>query len=184
MLSLNIFMQTLELSPSIVQENDTIRVSVTTLPGEQKQAFTFEAKKIESTRPFFSVKIDKKTDKLIIVLRKKSFSEKDPIIASTVIKRDQLPTKFNDNTNTEMKTIKLLEPVQQNCKKNVHKGSTRKSVGQIELQFSLTQEFSCSKNTMKIQKNKKNCQGYSKIDTLLENENEYDNFLFNGPITN
>ncbi|KAK8899098.1 hypothetical protein M9Y10_001399 [Tritrichomonas musculus] len=183
MFSLNIFMQTLELSPSIIEENDTIRVSVTTLPGEQKQAFTVEAKKMKASHPFFSVKINDQTEKLLVVIRKKSFSQKDPIIASTVIKGDQLPKKFNDNTNTELKTIKLLEPLQQNGKKT--KGSSRKQVGQIEIQFSLTQEFTFSKNTMKAQKNKKrNGQGYSKIDTLLDNENEYGNFLFNDPITN
>ena len=81
------------------------------------------------------------------------FPQKDPIIASTVIKGDQLPKKFNDNTNTELKTIKLLEPLQQNGKKT--KGSSRKQVGQIEIQFSLTPEFTFSKNTMKAQKNKK-----------------------------
>ena len=59
-----------------------IRVSITTLPGEQKQAFSFEAKNMKTTRPFFSVKINDKTEKILIVMRKKSFSQKDPIIAT------------------------------------------------------------------------------------------------------
>ena len=178
MLSLNIFMQSFELAQGIVQDNDSIRVSVTTLPGEQKQAFTLEAKKMNTSRPFFSVNINDKTEKLLIVIRKKSFSQKDPIIASTVLNRDQFPTKFNDNTNTELKTIKLLEPVQQASKKNT-KSSNRKSVGQIDLQFSLSQDFICKKNTIKSQLGKKrNGQGYSKIDSLLDDENGCENFIF------
>ena len=86
MLSLNIQMQSFELQKGIVQDNDTIRVSVTTLPSGEKQAFSFEAKKMQTTRPFFSLKINEKTEKILIALRKKSFSEKDPIIASTDMK--------------------------------------------------------------------------------------------------
>ncbi|KAK8897682.1 hypothetical protein M9Y10_015646 [Tritrichomonas musculus] len=180
MLSLNIQMQSFELQKGIVQDNDTIRVSVTTLPSGEKQAFSFEAKKMQTTRPFFSLKINEKTEKILIVLRKKSFSEKDPIIASTVIGKVDIPNKFNDITNTEMKTINLLEPVQHSGKKN----GDRQIIGKFSLQFSLTQELpSTSKNTIKPAR-KRSFKGYSKMNSFIDDENENNNFLFNDLITN
>ncbi|KAK8845721.1 hypothetical protein M9Y10_020639 [Tritrichomonas musculus] len=181
MLCLNIQMQSFELKKGIVQDNDTLRVSVTTLPGEQKQAFSFEAKKMQTTCPFFSVKIDEKTEKILIVMRKKSFSQKDPIIASTVIQSNQIPMNFNDMANTEMKTINLLEPVQHSGKKNTN----RKVIGKFNIQFSLTQELPFnSNNTIKTTNKKRNGKGYAKMDSFLDNENDTNNYLFTDLITN
>lgn len=185
MLNLNFQMQSFELAKGIVQDNDTIRVSITTLPGEQKQAFSFEAKNMKTTRPFFSVKINDKTEKILIVMRKKSFSQKDPIIASTVIKSGQFPVKFNDITNTEMKTINLLESLQHSNKKNTKSCGNRKIVGKFDIQFSLTQELPYqSKNTIMQFNKKKNGKGYAKMDSFLDTENENCNFIFNDLITN
>ena len=181
MLCLNIQMQSFELKEGVVQDNDTIRVSVTTLPGEQKQAYSFEAKKMQTTRPFFSVKINEKTEKILIVMRKKSFSQKDPIIASTVISNKQIPMKFNDIANTEMKTINLLEPVQHSGKKNTN----RKVIGKFDIQFSLTQELPFNNNnTIKTINKKRNGKGYAKMDSFLDNENDTNNYLFTDLITN
>ncbi|KAK8845867.1 hypothetical protein M9Y10_020793 [Tritrichomonas musculus] len=181
MLCLNIQMQSFELKEGVVQDNDTIRVSVTTLPGEQKQAYSFEAKNMQTTRPFFSVKINEKTEKILIVMRKKSFSQKDPIIASTVISNKQIPMKFNDIANTEMKTINLLEPLQNSGKKN----GNRKIIGKFDIQFSLSQVLpSTSGNTMKQASKKKNGKGYAKMDSFFDNENDNNNFFFIDPITN
>ena len=182
MLCLNIQMQSFELQKGIVQDNDTLRVSVTTLPSGEKQAFSFEAKKMLTTRPFFSVKINEKTERILIVMRKKSFSQKDPIFASAVISNKQIPTKFNDITNTEMKTINLLEPVQKSGKK----GADRKAIGKFEIQFTLTQEFpSTNKNTIKQLNKKRNGKGYAKMNSFLDDENDNNNnFLFNDLITN
>ena len=181
MLSLNIQMQSFELKEGVVQDNDTIRVSVTTLPGEQKQAYSFEAKNMQTTRPFFSVKINEKTEKILIVMRKKSFSQKDPIIASTVISNKQIPMKFNDIANTEMKTINLLEPVQHSGKKNTN----RKVIGKFDIQFSLTQELPFNNNnTIKTINKKRNGKGYAKMDSFLDNENDTNNYLFTDLITN
>ena len=181
MLCLNIQMQSFEFQKGIVQDNDTLRVSVTTLPSGEKQAFTFEAKKMLTTRPFFSVKINEKTERILIVMRKKSFSQKDPIVASTVLTKDQFPTKFNDITNTEMKRIKLLEPVQRSDKK----GSGRKMVGQFDVQFTLTQEMlSTNKNTIKPANKKRNGKGYSKMNSFFDDENDNNNFFLTDLITN
>ena len=168
MLSLNIQMQSFELAKNIVHDNDSIRISVTTLPGEQKQAFSFDAKKMKTVHPFFSVKIDDKTEKILIVVRKKNFTEKDPIIASTVIKSGQFPTKFNDVSNTELKTINLLEPLQHSGKRISKSTEDRKVVGKVDLCFTLTQEIECQKNLFKPHFNKKrNGQGYAKMDSFL-----------------
>ncbi|KAK8876177.1 hypothetical protein M9Y10_006380 [Tritrichomonas musculus] len=180
MQSLNIQIQTIELGKNVVQDNDTIRVSVTTLPGEQKQAFTFEAKKLKTVMPFFSVKIDDKTKKILIVMRKKSFSQKDPIICSTVIEGEELPKKINDDKNTERKTIKLLEPLQQAGKKN----KNRKTLGEMEVQFSLTQELFYESNIHQQINKKHNGKGYSKMESFFGSENDNNNFLLNELITN
>ena len=130
---------------------------------------------MKESHPFFSVKVDEKTDKLLIVLRKKSFVKKDPIIASTIIKRSEIPQKFNDIANTEMKTINLLEPLQNNGKKNTN----RKVVGKFNVLFSLSQELPYQKSLFNHQMSKKhNGQGYSKIDSCKMNENDNENLIF------
>ena len=175
MLSLNIQMQSFELAKNIVHDDDTIRVSVTSLPGEQKQAFSFDANKMKTAHPFFTIKINEKTEKILIVIRKKSFSQKDPIVASAIIKKGQFPTKFEDISNTRMSAIDLLEPLQHCGKKSP---SSRKIVGKIDIQFSLTQEMSSKNTTFKAKiSKKKNGQGYAKMDSFFNDENGFDNSL-------
>lgn len=178
-------MQTFKLSKAIVRDNDTIRVSVTTIPDEQKQVYSFDAKKMKTVHPFFSVAINDKTEKLLIVVRKKSFSKKDPIIASAVINGGQFPIKLNDQNNMGMKTISLLEPICQQPDDNSKSSSKREVVGKIVLQFIITKELSCQKGVNKsLFFKKKISNGYSKIGALLDDKEKGEgNFLFS-PITN
>lgn len=169
MQSLNIKIQSLELDKNIFNDNDTLRISVTTLPGEQKQAFSFDAKKIQTVSPLFSVRIDEKTEKVLIVIRKKSFSDNDPIIASTVIKNDQFLKNINDQSNIELKTIDFYEPVQKVVSKKITKSKIkRKIVGIAELFFSITHEIQCQKRSLithfRIMKNEKK---FPKIDSIM-----------------
>lgn len=92
--SLIIFMQTHELSPSIIEENEIICISVTTLPGEQKYAFTVEAKKMKTYHTFFSVKINDQTEKLLIIIRKKSISQQNNTFLFLMIKSQTNLTKL------------------------------------------------------------------------------------------
>ena len=78
--SLTINVQSIELLSAFVSSNDKIRVSITTLPDEQKQAQVYEYKKLKTVQPTFKVEFKETTKKILIVLRKKSYLESDPII--------------------------------------------------------------------------------------------------------
>ncbi|KAK8840627.1 hypothetical protein M9Y10_030400 [Tritrichomonas musculus] len=170
MLSLNIQMHSFELNDRTIKYHDKIRVSITTFPGGQKQSNVFDAKKIQSARPFFSVRINEKTEKILIVIRKKSFAGNDPIIASTVIQNGQFPTKFEDS-NTEVKTIELLEPVHRD--KKITKTKDRKIKGQVCAVFTLSKDLPIRNNNKKFSFSKKrDSKGFSKVECLFDNEDE------------
>ncbi|KAK8865520.1 hypothetical protein M9Y10_011076 [Tritrichomonas musculus] len=143
MQGLNIHMKSFKLSTGIVNENDKVRVSITTFPEQFKEAFIIEAKQMNCAHHFFTVNITDKTQKIVFVFRKKE-AKQDPIVASTTININQLPAK-NKATNLEMKTIKIYEPVQ-NGNKN------RKVYGEMQVQFSLTTAFSSIKANRCIEK--------------------------------
>lgn len=138
MLTLNIDMFQLELKKKTVQNDDTIRVSVTTLPDMNKQKISFEAQNLRKAHPSFAINVSEKTEKILIVFRKKSFSDADPIIGSTIISKGEFPINFEDSANTELKLIDLYEPLQHLS----IKGSNRQIIGRFYLHFSLTYEIS------------------------------------------
>ena len=155
MLHLNIQIQELEFEKGLFNKYDTLRVSVTTLPGEQKQKFKFDAKKLDRINPYFSVKINEFTEKIIIVFRKKNYSEKDPIFASTVILRSDIFKTIDDNSNREMKKINIFEPKQQLQK------------------FSLTEGCICKNSAVKNNTGKKrHSKRYQKMNGIDADEND------------
>ena len=101
MFPLNIQLQSIEFIDKIVQDCDSIRVSVTTFPDEQKINTSFEVKQIRTTFPSFTVNVSDRTEKILIVFRKKYLVQRDPIIASTVITSDDLPKLINGSFDQE-----------------------------------------------------------------------------------
>lgn len=161
MLGLNIHLKSFKLNPGIINGNDKVRVSITTLPEQNKEAFVIEAKQMFCVHHFFTVNITEKTEKIIFVFRKKGFFE-DPIIASKTISSSELP-KSNENKNTEMKTYEIYEPLQneQNRRKS---NENRRVFGEMKIQFSLTTAFpTFDKKQSKSNYSKVN--GYSKINS-------------------
>ena len=140
MYGLNIHLQSFNLKRSIAHGSDKIRVSITTIPEERKEAFVIEASKMKDVHHFFTVNVDKNTQKIIFVFRKKSFLNNDPIIASTVVRNDELPQSANDTNNTEMKTINIFEPISGD-KKSFYSPQNRKVFGQMHIQFTPTEPF-------------------------------------------
>lgn len=179
MLNLNIQLQSIKLSKDIVNENDTVRVSITTLPDGQKQAQTFEVKEMNASQPTFKIQMNDQTEKVIIVFRKKSFFGQAPIIASTTLKSKDIHI-FKELINNEHKKISIFEPIQNFNNKNnnmkTNENKSRRIVGTMEVDFTLIEEF-------KRQEMKENT--FSIIDPIMYNQTKGNtDFLFQDPILN
>lgn len=178
MLSLNIQIKSMDFAKGIFHDKDTLRVSVTTLPGEQKQNFKFEAKKLHEVNPYFSVIVNENTEKIVIVFRKKNFSENNPIFASTVLQKSDFPKSMI----SEIKTIKIYEPKQQVPNSKPRKSGERKILGQMEMALSLTEVKVCNINALKCNTSKKrNSKGFLKINRIQEDQNDS---IFNNLVSN
>lgn len=148
-----------DLPPNLVKNSDDIRVSITTIPEQNKQAFIIPAKKMKN--PYlnfkFNVKIPSEyipkdfvstgTEKILITFRKKSFFYADPIIAFTIISVNELPKNFTDPIIT--KTIDIFKHVQKesNSKNNnissdfalnENTKNNKKRVGNMKIKMTLT----------------------------------------------
>lgn len=183
MLALNIQMQSIHLSNAIISENDKVRISITTLPDGQKQAQTMEVKEMSIKQPSFKIEMNEKTEKVIIVFRKVSFFE--PIIASTVIRSDQIKV-FKELCNNEHKKISIFEPIQNKNNNNKVNKENRKIVGSMEVDFTLYEVFSrLNYHVNKEKKQEFNVQSFSKVDSLMMNQaNGNKDFIFQDLIPN
>lgn len=140
MFPLNIQLQSIEFIDKIVQDCDSIRVSVTTFPDEQKLNTSFEVKQIRTAFPSFTVNVSDRTEKILIVFRKKYLVQRDPIIASTVITSDDLPKLINGSFDQE-KEFDLLEPRKKATnKENFFGEPNRKILGKVDVKMSIADE--------------------------------------------
>lgn len=177
---LNIHLLSFKLYSNSIHPNDKIRVSITTIPEENKQSFVIDMKKINEIHHFFNVNISEKTKKIIVVFRKKSIIQSDPIIASTIIHSNEFPKSCYDSNNTELKQISIYEPI----KNRAELRENRQALGQMQVQLSLQDAFpdgtfttKCNYKISKIHKG----EGYSKVNACNKNNNEndyQDNSLF------
>lgn len=176
MYGLNIHLKSFKLNPKLASGNDKIRVSITTLPEKKKEAFVTEARQMNFVHYFFTINVTDQTQKIIFVFRKIEFFD-DPIIASTILHAEDLPT--TNPTNVEMKMIKIFEPIQN---EGNNKQKRRGIIGEMEIQMSLTTAFPTfeeSKNNNKQSKkvhkysnnSNSNNNDYSKVN--YENQNRY-----------
>lgn len=156
-----------DLPPNLVKNSDDIRVSITTIPEQNKQAFIIPAKKMKN--PYlnfkFNVKIPSEyipkdfvsigTEKILIIFRKKSFFYADPIIAFTVISVNEFPKNLAEPIKTQ--TIDIFKHVQKesNSKNN-----------------NISSDFGLSENT----KNNKKIVGNMKIKMTLTDPIQLDHF--------
>ena len=105
---LNIHLHSFQLGKDIIQPNDKVRVSITTIPEKNKQAFIIEAKKIDNVHHVFSVNITDQTKKVFFVFRKKSYFQGDPIIASVMIDFKDLPNLLDNSQGTKARFYNFL----------------------------------------------------------------------------
>lgn len=182
MLSLNIQFHSFELPKSIIDSGDKIRVSITTLPDRQKQAFTFEASRMNVAHPSFTINFSEITDEIVIVFRKINLFSDDRIFASTFIKSDDFPQLFKNINNIGMKVMNIYEPIQHNGNKN-KAPENRKVLGKMLAQFYLTENFNRQNEIIGNKLNKINCQQKdSRIESFLKNDSQ--DMLFRGLISN
>lgn len=186
MFGLNIHLQSFHLNYNLIGPSDKVRVSITTIPEDSKQAFIIEGKKMNNVHHFFTINISKRTERIIFVFRKKSFFQNDPIIASTIIHSNEFPKSKDDTTNTQLKNLAIYEPLSKlHDRKDQFKSANRKIVGQMEIQFSLEDAFPIANYDTQYQTSKSlNGQKNSKITHSINNENQIQNndivFIDNG----
>lgn len=158
---LNLHLLSFRLHPSLYKESDDIRISITTMPEENKQAFIFSARKNKDFDMKFGVNvtipqekipegfISTSTEKIIVVFRRKSYFQGDPIIASTVISAKDFPKNLSE-PEVSMRYNLYEMPKDHvnndhNKKNNNNKRSSKKNerdiIGQIDVKMSLTDPF-------------------------------------------
>ncbi|KAK8837229.1 hypothetical protein M9Y10_036661 [Tritrichomonas musculus] len=198
-IGLNIHLLTFKLPEKLVHDSDSIRVSITSFPEENKQHFYVKGKKINTSNHVFSLNITNKTDKIVIVFRKKNAIGEDPIIASATIhlkKFTELPIE-QMTSGTKMTDVKVLDiyyPLQKQIEEEQSKEQTnvttnkhmkRKVLGQMEIQLSFSTPYlNSNKEKTNKKENKKNSKKINKICKPKKNgkyeqitdENGYMNF--------
>ena len=172
-IGLNIHLLTFKLPEKLVHDSDSIRVSITSFPEENKQHFYVKGKKINTSNHVFSLNITTKTDKIVIVFRKKNAIGEDPIIASATIhlkKFTEFPIE-QMTSGTKMTDVKVLDiyyPLQKQIEEEQSKEQTnvttnkhmkRKVLGQMEIQLSFSTPYL---NSNKEKSNKKENKKISK----------------------
>ena len=172
-IGLNIHLLTFKLPEKLIHDSDSVRVSITTFPEENKQHFYVKGKKINTSNHVFSLNITNKTDKIVMVFRKKNPLGDDPIIASATIhlkKFTELPIE-QITCGTQMTDVKILDiyyPLQKQIQEEQSKEQTngtanknmkRKVLGQMEIQLSFSTPYL---NSNKEKANKKENKNISK----------------------
>ena len=173
MLSLNIDVQCIELRSELISVNDKIRVSITTIPDNQKQAQIFEAKKLNFVRPSFKIRFNEATKKILIVIRKKNYFEGDPIIASTTIHTYNISNIFKERNSNDQKRVNLYESIKNtnNNPQFAQSNQTLDIIGHIDINFSVNEDKSIFSNKKNNKENKK-YNDLSKMNSFKK-ENEY-----------
>lgn len=171
MLNLNINIESIELSNELLSSNDKVRISITTLPDNQKHAEIFDSKKLNFIRPSFKIEYKNTIKKLLIVFRKKNYFDGDPIIATAVIYTENLTNIFKEQKNFDTKKVILYES---------SKNQVRNVVGQIEVNFFITEDLKNSK--MNKKNDKKKYRENMKNNSSTKKENEY--FLLDNDYVN
>lgn len=182
---LDIQLCSFKLDDSLIHHNEKIRVSITTIPEEKKQHFTLNPKKMNDVHHFFTINITKNTKRIVFVFRRKKILKNNPIIASTIIQSAEFPKSTNDLSCKEIKTFSIFEPLSKIKKENPQSmnsffsqrnpNGNRKIVGQMNVQFKLTNPFPDQNINDKNKKNSKKSKGYEK----MNNENKESNIYYN-----
>ena len=143
---MNVHLMSFALPKNIIKDNEEIRVSITTVPEEQKQSFSLAAKNMVNVNHVFSINITNETKKIIIVFRKKTFFSDNPIIASSIIHLIDLVDIPNQRmTNgmmmSDVKYYNIYYPLKNQRMEENKDNIQRKVLGQMEIQLSLLPSY-------------------------------------------
>ena len=144
---LNIHLLAFSLPKELINDKDEVRISITTIPDENKQNFSIEGKKMYNSNHVFWLNITNKTKKIIMVFRKKIFLSENPIIASTIIHFNdfkEFPNKqiTSGMISTEFKNINIYYPLQKQIHEEGKKNFQRKILGKMQIQLTFTVPYS------------------------------------------
>ncbi|KAK8875975.1 hypothetical protein M9Y10_006156 [Tritrichomonas musculus] len=161
-IGLNIHLLSFSLPKDIIKDKDDVRVSITTMPDEIKQHFHVQGKKMNHSNHIFSLNITNQTKHIILVFRKKSFLNENPIIASVTIHTKDFPKipqtldqLCSGIINTDVKKINIYYPLQKQIQEmrelnpkiahktdeELRKEIKRKVLGYMEIQLSFTAPY-------------------------------------------
>lgn len=151
------------LPQSILKDNEDVRISITSIPDENKQNFTIKKGNDHRANLVFSLKITEKTKKFIIVFRKNSILS-NAIIASSSFHLDDFKNVPNEQiTNnvifTDIEQINLFYPLQKQKKEeNIEHNDeiTRRIIGHMEIQLFFSSPYLNQKQIIESKEEKKN----------------------------
>lgn len=171
MFPLDIQLQSIAFVNGILNDSDVVRVSLTTFPEEQKFNTTFEVKNIKTAFPSFTVNVSDRTEKILIVFRKKLVVQRDPIIASAVITNEDFPKFANDSFEPVIRALDIYEPRKKSLNKENSKTDPRRKVlGKLMVKLALIEEMQIpTYNVERFNSKKHSGLEYAKINTGYEN---------------
>ncbi|KAK8840708.1 hypothetical protein M9Y10_030484 [Tritrichomonas musculus] len=175
MYGLTIHLQSFQINDDIIRGKDKVHVSVFTIPGNNKQTYAIDPKKMNNPNCFFKLNVTNQTKRLLFIFEKRNLFQNDPIIASAVINSSKMPNSPLDSNNIEIKTFDIFEPIisQYDC---LPKKAPEK-VGQMKIQFSLSeQSFIKTKKNPSRSNKKPKCDYYSQVDPCI-NERRSNNCI-------
>lgn len=136
-----------------LKENDTIRVSITAVPDNNKKSMLVPVSLLGQVNQIITLDVSSITKKIIVVFRKATESKSGHIIGSTIIHKEDLPDKtfisnqlgFSDVSQAALQTLDIFEPNHYNkqppfkSESNDSLSSTeRKIIGAMKYQISLS----------------------------------------------
>lgn len=170
--NISLHLQCIQFNNNKIHRNDKIKVTLFSYPGDDKQTYIVDAKKMKDADYFFSTSIDctKSNPKILLTFEKKSFLLNDVLIASSIIKSNQIPKSQSDPNNKKIAIFNLYQPIESNDYRIINQFDNC-VVGKMLIQFSFDEKVNKSGyNIEKIH----NGEGYSPVNSFInENQNNY-----------
>lgn len=107
MSQLHFYIQYIHFHCPIVKPNDEIRVSFTSLPSHQKGNFSFPGSQINFINKEFLIDVDNFTKEVLIIIRRKSYINGDPIIGKVLFLIEGLPR--DQETTKELDVLEIIQ---------------------------------------------------------------------------
>lgn len=146
----NIYIKTFFLPDYIMNENDTICITIISLPDQRKQKYMMLEKSLFEPNFFLNLNISKHTKKLIIDFKKQNFMSDDHSIAFSIINQDDFPEISENN----LINLNLFSTIYQQEKENKELQDNeidsteiyenllyRKVIGNMKIQLSFSEPF-------------------------------------------